>query len=113
MSYAQYKVRCTSCDTDTYLVCQESNPIIYKCKGCKRYVVIWNDQAFTVNENFFLKTIKKHNLKYCGQITKICKTEKPEETKPVKKNEITDTDIQELHEFLSKTKDSSEIIKKL
>jgi len=79
-------------------------------------VVIWNDRAFTVSENFFLKEIQKHNLKYCGQITRICKADpKPASApkKPVKKNEITETDIEELREFLSRTQDSSDIIKKL
>ena len=95
------------------LVCLESNPIIFKCKGCSRYVVICNDQAYTISEEFFLKTAKSLNLKYCGQITQTTKRDLKSVKKAVKKNEITEDDLKQLHQFLEKTLDSADIIKKL
>jgi hypothetical protein len=112
MPYCQYKVGCPKCGTDSYLISQESNPIIFQCHGCSSYVVIENDRAYTVSDNFMAEMVNKFNFKFCGQIIKVeAKKEKPLPKK--KKTEITEDDIKDLRELLEKSKDSSEIIKKL
>jgi len=95
-------------------VCVESNPIIYKCNDCNRYVVIHGSQAYTISSSFFVKMAKKHSLKFCGQVVNfLSKKEYRSCKKLVKKESITDEDISKLHEFLGKNRDSSEIIDNL
>ena len=114
MSYCQYKIQCQNCQAETYLISLECNPIVYRCNSCNRVVVIHNDRAYTISDNFFIEMALIHNIKYCGQVIKCSqKSECKSYTKIVKRERITESDIIKLHDFLDKNKDSSEIIDKL
>jgi hypothetical protein len=114
MSYCQYKIHCSNCMSESFIVCEECNPIIYKCRGCNRVVVIHNDQAYTVTENFFKKMVKKYNMKYCGQIVKCFPGNIANQYKKIiKKENISEEDLSKLHDFLIKSEDSSDIIEEL
>lgn len=114
MSYCQYKIQCTNCQAETFLVSLECNPIIYKCNSCDRIVVIHNDRVYTISQDFLIRMIVIHNIKYCGQVIKCSsKNEYSFCKKLIKRERITKSDIDKLHDFLEKNKDSSEIIDKL
>lgn len=110
----KFRIRCPNCETDTLLVCLESSPIIYECNCCGRYVVAQERQLFSVKKSFFLEISKKYNVKYCGQVVahmvngEFLSGKSKEEGK-----EITESDIQKLHDLLVKAKDASDIIENL
>lgn len=114
MTYCKYKIRCSSCGADSFLVSIESNPIMYKCNGCHRFVIINKDQLFTVKEEFFIKMAHEYSIKCCGQVVAcMSKSEYKSGEESFKKKEITEEDLKKLHDFLIKSKDSSDIIEKL
>ena len=115
MPYCQYKIQCMNCMSDSFLISEECNPIIYKCNGCNRIVVAHNDNSFTITENFFMKMVKEYNIKYCGKVVKYFpKNNVPNKYKKViKKENISEEDLSKLHDFLVKAEDSSDIIEEL
>jgi hypothetical protein len=112
MSYAQYKVSCPKCNLDSYLISIESNPIIFRCYGCMDFVVVANSRAYVIRSDFMEEMVEKYNFKFCGQVMKVEERRNKPSIKK-KKTEITEEDIKSLHEFLEKSKDSSEFLKRL
>lgn len=114
MEYAKFRIRCPYCETDTLLVCVESSPIIYGCNCCGRFVVAQEKLIFTIRKEFFIKMSEKYDIKCCGQVVAhLCDGECKVAESKGKGKEITESDIQKLHELLIKAKDSSDIIENL
>lgn len=113
-SYCQYKIRCSYCDSDSFLISTDSTPIIYKCNGCSRYVIVNGSKLFTVREEFFMRMAIEFNIRCCGQVVTCAgKKEYTSNKKLTQKSAITEDDLKKLHEFLVKADDSSDIIEKL
>jgi transposase-like protein len=68
MNIAEYLIKCPVCYSETKLVAEESNPLIYHCSGCNRSVVIHNNSVFTVSEEYTKKLVRRYKSKACGRV---------------------------------------------
>jgi len=106
MNVAEYLIMCPICRSETQLVAEESNPMIFTCRGCNRSIVVHNNAVFTVSEEFVLGLVKKYKSKACGRILASKVSDGAKEL-------ITKDKIQELHEILEKPMDVKDIIKNM
>lgn len=106
MNVSQYLIKCPHCQSETQLIAEESNPIIFLCRGCSRSVVVHNNTVFTVSEGFVKKLTKKYRSVACGRILASRVSEDIGEP-------ITTDKIQALHEILEKPMDVKDIIKNM
>lgn len=114
MDSLKFRIRCPNCETDSLLICLDNSPIIYGCNCCGRYVVAQERCLFTVSKEFFVEMSKKYNIKFCGQVVAHLDNGVFVDPKSTcRDKEITESDIQKLHELLVKAKDSSDIIENL
>ena len=106
MMVSEYLIRCPSCSSETHVVAEESNPLIFRCNGCSRNVVLHNSLVFTVSEDYVLELVKRYKSKVCGRVLF-------SKVSTQAKDSITDGKIQELHRLLTKPMDVRDFIKKI
>jgi hypothetical protein len=106
MNIAEYLIKCPHCSTETRLVSEEANPIIFHCWGCERSIVIHNSTVYTVSEEYAKELVRHYKSKACGKImaTKVSEN--------VQKN-ITGESIQELKKLLEMPMDVREFINRI
>jgi len=92
--------------SETMVVSEEVNPMLFKCKGCFSILVMQGGRLYTVSENFLNGLLKKHRVSMCGRIlsSKISKRAQTEYNK---------LDINNLHRLLSTDMDVAEFIEKI
>lgn len=105
MGLFEYRIRCPYCKTDTDLIAEEANPIIFECHGCTRQIVIESNIVYTVSKEKFEEISKKVKVFECGQVTRY-KVRK-------RKQSISQEQIDDLHELLEKKIDVKDLIAKL
>lgn len=106
MGVAEYLIKCPRCHSETRLVAEESNPLIFCCRGCSRSIVVHNNAVFTVSEDYVLKLVRRYKAKACGRILASKVSEDA-------KKEITRDRIKELHNLLEDPMDVRDFIKKI
>lgn len=106
MNVAEFVIRCPRCYTETHLIAEESNPLIFKCNGCGRSVVIHNNSVFTVSEKYLLKLVRRYKSKACGRILATKISEEAE-------HPITKEKLKELKSLLEKPMDVKDFIEKI
>jgi len=106
MLISEYLIKCPVCHSETRLVAEESNPIIFYCHGCNRNVVIHNNIVFTVSEEYLKKLICRYKSKACGRVLVAMVSESAQDL-------ITKDKINELHDLLEKPMDVRDFIKKI
>jgi hypothetical protein len=106
MNIAEYLIKCPNCKSDTHLTAEESNPVIFKCCGCGRSVVVHNNTVFTVSSEYVSSLVKKYKSKVCGRILDAHVSDGA-------KNIITRDKLEELHELLEKSSDVKDFIKNI
>lgn len=100
----QYKIKCPYCDTEISVVAEESNPIIFPCKGCGNHIVIEGNIVYNVPSNTVHRVMKRVKVKQCGQVVK---------SKLNPKHIITQKDIDDLHTILEQNGTVEEFLKRL
>jgi len=100
----QYKIQCPYCDTEISLVAEESNPIIFPCKGCSNHIVIEGNIVYNVPSNVAQRVMKRVKVKQCGQVVK---------SKLNPKHVITQKEIDDLHEMLENNSTIEDFLKQL
>lgn len=118
MDYSKYIVECIKCKSRTTLLSQESNPIIFVCKGCGSGVIVQGHILYVVDRKYLDEICRDFNMNICGHIVK-CDVSNihPNSSKNLSittdKRPITDKDVQRLKKILSDSEDSSSIISML
>lgn len=104
VSIFQYKIKCPYCDTEISVVSEESNPIIFLCKGCHNHIVIEGNIVYNVSKDTVEKVMKKVKIKQCGRVVK---------SRLNPKHVITQKEIDDLSKILEQTDSVTDILKKL
>jgi len=104
VQYYQILAVCPECSTETQLLSLEANPVIFKCGGCNRVVVVNGDRAFNISSEFMDEMLAKYNFKFCGSVyyTDFVKSDS--------KDTITEDDIENLKDILDKNMDSKDLL---
>lgn len=100
----QYKIKCPYCDTEISVVSEESNPIIFPCKGCQNHIVIEGNIVYNVSQDTVKKVMQRVKLKQCGQVVK---------SRLNPKHVITQKEIDDLHNLLKDNGTVEDILKYL
>jgi len=103
---SEYLIKCPNCLSETRLVAEESNPLIFHCHGCERSVVVQGNVVYTVSQDFLEGLINRFRSKPCGRVISARLSESSEEL-------ITNRKIHQMQNLLEQSKDVSEFIKKI
>jgi len=106
MVIIEYQIKCPSCNTETRVVTEDVDPMMFQCKGCGRSVVMQNNSVYTVSEHFTKRVMNQHRVKPCGQLIAHRISEKAKEL-------VNKGNINNLHDLLNENMDVNEFIKRL
>jgi hypothetical protein len=106
MFVAELIVKCPKCGSETHLISEEANPVIFHCHGCSRGVVLHNNTIFTVSDEYLKGILLRHKPKKCGRILTARLSADAQ-------NFINTEKIQELRSLLTRDMDVEEFIKKI
>lgn len=74
----QIRFVCPHCLDETWLIAEQTNPIMVRCQGCSDIMVFQNGTLFTVSKTFFKKKIlKRFGVSECGKVINHIKVNKP------------------------------------
>ena len=74
----QMRFICAHCHDETWLIAEQTNPIMVRCQGCSDIMVLQNGALFTVSKTFFKKKIlKRFVVSQCGKVINHIRVDKP------------------------------------
>lgn len=106
MQIFEYLIKCPNCLSETRLLAEESNPLIFHCHGCERGVVVHGNVVYTVSQDFLEGLLNRFRSKPCGRLIAARLSEDSEQL-------ITKRRIEQMQNLLDQSKDVSEFIKKI
>ncbi len=68
MVVMEFVVTCPSCRSETKILGENTNPIIYRCKGCDKGVVIEPRKVYTVSGGYVKRLFNQYRPRACGQL---------------------------------------------
>ena len=106
MVVMEYIVTCPRCKTETKIVGEQTNPIMYTCKGCDRAIVVEPSRVYTVSVGYMKKLISRHKSRACGQIVALRLSDKARKI-------VSSDRMEALHELLSEDMDVDDFVRRL
>ena len=101
----EIRLKCPYCKTETSLVVQESNPVMFECPGCDKNIVVQNSIVYNIPRKYFNKMSKKFKTVQCGEIIGF----KAKSKEPISQKEVDDlhkelNDISTVDDFIKRFK---------
>jgi heterodisulfide reductase subunit B len=107
MVIAEMIVTCPSCESETKLVVEQVNPIIFHCHGCLKNIVIQDNKVYTVSNKFLRNIVRSFKSKVCGKILAA------KFSNAVREIGINSEKIEELQKLLNKPMDVRDFLEKI
>ena len=107
----QFRVTCPKCTDETWLVTEQTNPIMVRCRGCSAILVIQDNWLYSVSEDFLkTKIMSKFKVLDCGKIVNHVPRSGPIKTGT---KGSADKQILNLKKILGEDMDVSDFIKRI
>lgn len=106
MYIAEYFVRCPECSSRMKLYAEILTPLMIYCHGCDRFIVLTQEQVYTLPFNMVYELLGDHDYRLCGNLLSV-------ELSKSAKQLINRDKIDELKDLLKQPLDVEEFIKKI
>lgn len=106
MMVVEYLIKCPYCFSDTKVVLERANPVMYMCHGCRRVIVIQGKIIYTMPYETVRDILDKYPNKTCGRLL-------GSYVSPIAKEKLKEKKTVDLHALLEQNIDVNDFIKKL